>query len=167
MHNNEFSADKYTSFSKNMENMKNAMNEIMEYEAEKAVQPFKQTKELQKQTDILSEAKELTNKSAEHVKKLIELTEENAKSAEKQAKSSKTISVVATIFAFFSLVIAMGSLIYGVISSINSEKIYREQIKNQEEIILQLQDTNNTIKEGNSAIKDSLNNFQKQIPKRK
>lgn len=140
----------------NLEDMKNLLQWHSEFEAEKSVQPFKQTQELEKQTDILSEAKELTEKNAEYTRQLAELTLENNKSAQKQFKSSQIYSVVATIIAVLSFGIAVGTLVFGVYSSHKTEELYKIQIQNQEKIILELQQnkevSENSINELNNIL---------------
>lgn len=81
-----------------------------------------------KQTEILQEAKTLTKENVECAKLIAEYTLKNQESAEKQYITSRNLSWVA-------IGIALISLIYGCISSHSTDKLYKEQLQKQDEII--------------------------------
>lgn len=87
-----------------------------------------QLKESIKQTGVLQEAKTLTKENVECTKLIAEYTLKNQESAEKQYITSRNLSWVA-------IGIALISLIYGSVSSYNTDKLYKLQLQKQDEII--------------------------------
>lgn len=81
-----------------------------------------------KQTEVLWEAKTLTKENVECTKLMAEYTLKNQESTEKQYITSRNLSWVA-------IGIALISLIYGCISSHNTDKLYKQQLQKQDEII--------------------------------
>lgn len=106
------------------------MPEIETYK--KAVQQTQyaqeQLKENKKQTEILQDAKSLTKENIECTKLIAEYTLKNQESAEKQYITSRNLSWIA-------IGIALISLIYGCVSSHNTDKLYKQQLQKQDEII--------------------------------
>ena len=87
-----------------------------------------QLSESKKQTEILQEAKSLTKENIECTKLIAEYTLKNQESAEKQYITSRNLSWIA-------IGIALISLIYGCVSSHNTDKLYKQQLQKQDEII--------------------------------
>ena len=87
-----------------------------------------QLKESIKQTEVLQEAKTLTKENVECTKLIAEYTLKNQESSEKQYITSRNLSWIA-------IVIALISLIYGCLSSHNTDKLYKQQLQKQDEII--------------------------------
>lgn len=87
-----------------------------------------QTEEAKKQTSLLEETKEISYENVICTKQMISCALENQKSSNRQFKASMVVSIVA-------IVIALVSLVYGVISSINTSKLYEQQLQKQEKII--------------------------------
>lgn len=106
------------------------MPEIETYK--KVVQQTQQLQEQlienKKQTEVLQEAKLLTKENVECTKQIAECTLKNQESSEKQHITSRNLSWVA-------IGIALLSLIYGCVSSNNTDKLYKQQLKKQDEII--------------------------------
>ena len=87
-----------------------------------------QLSESKKQKEILQEAKSLTKENIECTKLIAEYTLKNQESAEKQYITSRNLSWIA-------IGIALISLIYGCVSSHNTDKLYKQQLQKQDEII--------------------------------
>lgn len=85
-------------------------------------------KKVVEQTEVLQEAKNLTKENVECTKLIAEYTLKNQESAEKQYITSRNLSWIA-------IGIALISLIYGCISSNNTDKLYKLQLQKQDEII--------------------------------
>ncbi len=82
-----------------------------------------------KQTEVLLEAKNLTKENVECTKLIAGCTLKNQESTEKQYITSRNLSWIA-------IGIALISLIYGCISSNNTDKLYKQQLQKQDEIIM-------------------------------
>lgn len=87
------------------------MNKALEYDAARKAQVFHQTKELEKQTSILSEAKQLTLQNAEYTKQIAEYTQRNEESSKRNFKASIAFSATAALIAFISLGVAIAQLL--------------------------------------------------------
>ena len=87
-----------------------------------------QTEEAKKQTSLLEETKEISHENVLCTKQMINCTLENQKSSNRQFMASMVVSIVA-------IAIALGSLIYGVVSSNNTSKLYEQQLQKQDKII--------------------------------
>ncbi len=87
-----------------------------------------QLNESKKQTEVLQEAKILTKENVECTKSIAEPTLKNQEAAEKQYITSRNLSWIA-------IGIALISLMYGCISSNNTDKLYKQQLQKQDEII--------------------------------
>ena len=87
-----------------------------------------QTEEAKKQTSLLEETKEISHENVLCTKQMINCTLENQKSSNRQFMASMVVSIVA-------IAIALVSLIYGVVSSNNTSKLYEQQLQKQDKII--------------------------------
>lgn len=87
-----------------------------------------QTEEAKKQTSLLEETKEISHENVMCTKQMISCTLENQQSSNRQFMASMIMSIVA-------IGIALISLIYGVISSNNTSKLYEQQLQKQDKII--------------------------------
>lgn len=87
-----------------------------------------QTEEAKKQTSLLEETKEISHENVMCTKQMISCTLENQQSSNRQFMASMIMSIVA-------IGIALISLIYGIISSNNTSKLYEQQLQKQDKII--------------------------------
>ncbi len=94
-------------------------------------------KKVVEQTEVLQEAKNLTQKNVECTKLIAEYTLKNQESAEKQYITSRNLSWIA-------IGLALISLIYGCISSNNTDKLYKQQLQKQDKIIMILKQSQTT-----------------------
>lgn len=103
-------------------------NKIIQQQAEINVQPVKQTYELQKQTSILEEAKKSSEQNAEYTKQTLEAAITNQKTTEIQFRKTLIISAAALIISILSIHLSIKS-------SNNTEQLYKQQLKKQDEMI--------------------------------